>query len=69
MLDWLKETGVSSAELARRLGVTRQTVQGWIDGAFRPSIIHLRQLELLTGNVISAASFVSEEELRRVQHG
>lgn len=43
------ELGLSAAELAKRLGVTRQAVHQWITGKNPPSLEMCRKLEIETG--------------------
>ena len=45
----LKETGWSQAELARRIGVTRQTVQQWVNGKSTPKPTSIDKLVEVTG--------------------
>ena len=45
----LKETGWSQAELARRIGVTQQTVQQWVNGKSTPKPTSIDKLEEVTG--------------------
>lgn len=46
----LSETGWSQAELARRIGVTQQTVQQWISGRATPKPASLDKLVEVTGH-------------------
>ncbi len=46
----LKETGWSQAELARRVGVTQQTVQQWVSGKATPKASSLDKLVEVTGH-------------------
>lgn len=45
----LKETGLSQAELARRIGIAQQTVQKWVHGISSPSTINMDKLSEVTG--------------------
>ncbi|EAQ2363707.1 helix-turn-helix domain-containing protein [Salmonella enterica] len=46
----LSETGWSQAELARRIGVTQQTVQQWVSGRATPKPASLDKLVEVTGH-------------------
>ncbi|QZG76894.1 helix-turn-helix domain-containing protein [Klebsiella michiganensis] len=46
----LKETGWSQAELARRIGVTQQTVQQWVNGKSTPKPASIDSLVKVTGH-------------------
>lgn len=46
----LQETGWSQAELARRIGVTQQTVQQWVSGKATPKASSLDKLVEVTGH-------------------
>ncbi|MFB5952126.1 helix-turn-helix domain-containing protein [Klebsiella pasteurii] len=46
----LKETGWSQAELARRVGVTQQTVQQWVNGKSTPKPTSIDRLVEVTGH-------------------
>lgn len=44
-----KMPGKSLADKARTLGVTRQTIHAWVNGAWRPDMEMAKKLEKLTG--------------------
>lgn len=46
----LKETGWSQTELARRVGVTQQTVQQWVNGKSTPKPTSIDKLVEVTGH-------------------
>ncbi|EOW3194175.1 helix-turn-helix domain-containing protein [Escherichia coli] len=46
----LQETGWSQAELARRIGVTQQTVQQWVSGKATPKASSLDKLVEVSGH-------------------
>lgn len=46
----LKDTGWSQAELARRIGVTQQTVQQWVHGRSSPKPASIDKLVEVTGH-------------------
>ena len=57
-LDWdladrmrkaLRVSGVSNAEMAEYLGVSRNSVSGWINGTYEPRIAFLRLFAMRTG--------------------
>jgi len=56
--QWLDKNGVSVAEFAQRIGVSRQAVWGWTRGNFYPNALHLRQIELETNGQVVTAAFV-----------
>lgn len=61
----------SNADIARRLGVTRGAVGGWINGA-RPEPHHLHALSTLTGvpyDQLLTAALVDAGYLREKDHG
>lgn len=45
----MKETGLSQAELARRIGVAQQTVQKWAHGISSPTTTNMDKLSDVTG--------------------
>lgn len=45
----MKETGLSQAELARRIGVAQQTVQKWVHGISSPTTTNMDKLSDVTG--------------------
>ena len=47
--EWFKLTGVSQAELADEIDVTRATIQNWLTGKTYPNGLHLRRLHERTG--------------------
>lgn len=49
-----KMPGQSLAAKARALGVTRQTIHAWVNGAWRPDLEMAKKLEKLTGFSVSA---------------
>lgn len=67
--NWIVKQGMSCAETARRLGVSRQAVTSWIRGDSRPGLVRARQIELLTGGAVGLASWVDDIELDEVRHG
>lgn len=67
--NWLVKHGMSCAEIARRLGVTRQAVTSWVRGETRPGLVRARQIELLTGGAVGLSAWVDDHELDEVGHG
>jgi len=60
------------ADFASQLGVTREAVRGWCSGDYQPSLRHVSEMERVTGGVITARSFYSDElisELRGIING
>ena len=45
----LKELGLTQADLARRLGVSRQVVSYYVNGERVPSLVRAVQIESITG--------------------
>ena len=56
--QWMRENDRSGAYVAKQVGVSRMTVNGWLHGRFRPSAETLAALEVLTGGEVRAADFV-----------
>ena len=46
--------GITDAEIARRLGVTRSTVHGWVHGVHEPNLRSLRSIAKALGCKASA---------------
>ena len=55
--DFLKARGLSDAEMAARLGVTRQTVYRWRRGQAIPGREEMRALHQATGGEVTADDF------------
>jgi transcriptional regulator with XRE-family HTH domain len=56
--QWMEENDRSGAYVAKQVGVSRMTVNGWLHGRFRPSAETLAALEILTGGEVRASDFV-----------
>lgn len=46
--SYLRDTGMTQAEMARRLGVTRSAVNQWLSGITAPSARQIAQIEDIT---------------------
>ena len=71
--DYIRNMGISMADFAGQLGVTREAVRAWCQGEYSPSLSHIGEMERMTGGIITAHSFYSEELIaeltREVAHG
>jgi hypothetical protein len=56
---WLAESGWTITQMAELLGVSRQAVHAWKQGASKPSAEALAKLEVLSHGKVSARSFVT----------
>lgn len=54
---WRKAKGLSVAELARQVGVTREAVRQWEDEDVIPAHLHMRKLAKVTGGAVRADHF------------
>lgn len=50
--DWLKERGMFKAEFARRVGVSRKTVNNWISQSVRPTYDHYIKVKEITDDKV-----------------
>lgn len=57
---WMRARGMTMRDLAKRLGVSSETVRRWLIGARLPRRQHLAALRALTGGEVTADSFVAE---------
>ena len=55
---YLKQNGVSIKAFAREIGVSRMTVHRWIRGQNRPDWDALERIKLVTGDRVTADSFM-----------
>jgi len=62
LLDWMKNTGTSVAELALHLGVTKQAIYLWLSGENCPNAKSLFGLHRLTKGKVTVESFVTALE-------
>jgi len=51
--DWMKATGVTVAELAKLLGISRQSIYLWLSGDTRPSAKHVEALQVISGDSLN----------------
>lgn len=58
LLRYLRETGMSQAELARRLGVTRSAVNQWLSGATAPSTQQITRIARVTEGAVGPADLI-----------
>ena len=54
---WRQTNELSAAELARRVGVTREAVRQWEDENVIPAPAHMRKLQRVTAGAIRADHF------------
>jgi len=64
--QWLEDNGWTVPALAEYLGVTQQSVYGWIAGTFQPSATNLTKIEILTDGAVTSRWFSNQ---RGVLHG
>ena len=62
LLEWMKNTGTSVAELALKLGVTKQAIYLWLSGENCPNAKSLLGLHRLTKGKVTVESFVTALE-------
>ena len=60
--DWIREQGMTHAEFARQLRVTRAAVNAWCRGVYFPSAWSLSRIEELTDGEVTAKSFCEGEQ-------
>jgi transcriptional regulator with XRE-family HTH domain len=63
--DYISKLGISMADFAGQLGVTREAVRGWCAGDYLPSLLHVYEIEKATDGAVCASSFYSEIEMKR----
>ena len=67
--DALARVGMTQAELARQIGVTRAAVSNWIQGRAAPSLGHLfeiaRVLNMTTSEILGDEVLFAETKLER----
>ena len=51
--DWMKATGITVAELAKLLGISRQSIYLWLSGDTSPSAKHVEALRVLSGDSLN----------------
>ena len=54
---WRKSQHLSMAAFARQVGVTREAVRQWENGASKPHFLKVRAIEKATGGSIRATHF------------
>ena len=59
--EWLRQSGISVTKVAENLGVSRQTIYGWVNGDYLPRVKHLQRLYELSGGDVSLQDFDLEE--------
>jgi len=62
LLEWMKATETSVAELALSLGVTKQAIYLWLSGENCPNAKSLLALYRLTKGKVTVESFVTALE-------
>ena len=60
---WQREQGLTTAELARRLCVSRATLYAWKALRQMPTAPHIYNIEKLTRNRVRAKDFVPSPEV------
>lgn len=60
--EWLKGSGWTQAEFARRIGAPRQTVQGWVSGKRVPSLYYALAIAALSDSVVLPADWLTEKQ-------
>ena len=65
--DYIKRMGLSMADFASQLGVTREAVRCWCRGDYLPSLANVSEIERVTGGAITARSFYNDEVLSELE--
>lgn len=58
--EWMEDAGLKPADVAQELGVHVSSVSRWLNGHRVPRPGQLQQLRLLSGNKVTADSFLQE---------
>ena len=58
LVDYLSSTGLSSKELAEKLGVTNRCVWNWTNGVYVPRRSQMRMIVALTGGAVMPNDFL-----------
>ena len=59
---WLKGSGWTQAEFARRVGAPRQTVQGWASGRRTPTIYYALAIAALSDGAVAPADWLTDKQ-------
>jgi hypothetical protein len=65
--DWLKASGVSQSELARRIGVTRAAVNNWCLGKVLPNLFYALAIDAVTGGAVDPRSWLEPRDRAAVE--
>ena len=55
--DYLAKAGLSMAQFAQKIGVSREAVRGWCGGEYSPSLQRIKRIEEITEGEVTARSF------------
>lgn len=58
--DWFKSTKTRRNAFARSIGVTAQTVTGYCNGSFQPSMKVASEIARVTGGAVTADDFMMQ---------
>lgn len=67
--NYIKRMGISMAEFAAQLGVTREAVRAWCKREYLPSLANVSEMERLTGGAVTARSFYDDDVLLELEQG
>lgn len=62
LAEWLKQSGTSQSELARRLDVTRAAVNTWVHGKVSPGVFYALAIEAASGGDVDLRSWLSARD-------
>jgi len=65
--SYIRRMGISMADFASQLGVTRETVRAWCNMEYLPSLRRVSEIERLTSGAVTARSFYDDEVLKELE--
>lgn len=65
--QWIEREGISVADLATEIGVSRQTIYNIVRGSAPPALHIAARLEAATGGAVDILSHLSSAEKKRLE--
>lgn len=65
--QWIEREGISVADLATEIGVSRQTIYNLVRGSQPPTLPIAARLEVVTGGAVDILSHLSSAEKKRLE--
>ena len=62
LAEYLRETGLSQQEFARRVGISQPTVSALLAGRRKPSLALMEKITRATNGLIPVGSFLTAQE-------